>query len=178
MKRIIAFILCLMMILSLAACGGNETAGQSDSTAAQAGTAGTAEDTPESGEITLSADNSEATETTEATEATETVMEEVPIPENTAVTKTTDGQDKQVTEFSGNVVYQNVADYAALLESMGFTVKEEFRNDGTYYVIATKDKVSIYSGLAHGIRDDIFLDKIAQGEEVKGNFSGSITVEK
>ncbi|MBQ8620729.1 MAG: hypothetical protein IJ422_00255 [Oscillospiraceae bacterium] len=174
MKKIIAFVLCLILLLSLAACGGNEDAGQgSDGTSAQTGEA---EDTPGGGETTLSADNNEDTQVVETTGTA--VEEAFPIPEGITVTDTSDDTDKQMIDFNGEVAFGIVQDYVTLLESMGFTFNADECWDGLYRVDGSKEGIFVLLEFNHGMRDDLFWERINQGEVITGPFRGSITIDK
>lgn len=155
MKKIIAIILSLTLVMSLAACGGNKAAGQdSDATSAQTG----------------------ETESTQDTESTEDVVkEEFPVPENVTVTQTSDSSGQKI-EFSGEVDYQTVADYIALLETKGFVFDADTERDGMYRVVSTKDNTTVYMAFVHEIRDDLFWERIDQGEVITAELTGSIKI--
>lgn len=184
MKKIAALVLCLFLLLTLAACDGNEDSGNPDGSAAQSGeTSSSAEDdaNEDSGQPDGTIEQPDENKTSaegDVTETTETDTWSIPTPEDATITNSYDGLQEQWTEFSYRTVYQTVADYISLLESMGFTGNVEKWNDGIYHVTLTKDTAEITIQFIHDNRDDIFETMVAQGEEIPGTLWGRIYVNK
>lgn len=156
MKRTVAFIILLLLMLALAACGENGADGTS-------GGSGVTYDL---------LDLTYSTETGDDIENTEGGTMSIPIPENVTITNSYDGLTEQWREFTCEAVYQQVADYIARLESLGFTSNVEKWNDGIYHVTITKDMAFVTIEFVHDNRDDIFENMVANGEEITGTLRG------
>lgn len=184
MKKIFAWTLCAVLLLSLAACGGEQGTGQPADTSPQEETPstptesdGTAQDTPDAADDT-SADTPDTSEPTETPDAAQPEEEEFPIPANTAITWNNDSTKMKELQFSGDIVYQDLADYIQLLESMGYESNAVFRADGCYHVDAVMGNTTVSIQFTHDLPDNTFLDKVVQGEEISGPVYGAVEIRK
>ncbi len=186
MKKILALTLCAALLLSLAACGGEQAADQPADTSNQeeapqtpAESEGSAQDTPGSADGTA-ADAPDTTDPVEAPAEAQSEAEDdaFPIPANTAITWDNDSTKLKELQFSGDIVYQDLADYIQLLESMGYESNVVFWADGCYHVDIVKDNTTVSIQFTHDLPDNTFLDKVAQGEEISGPVYGAVEIRK
>lgn len=177
MKKIVALVLCLFLMLTLVACDGNEDSDKPGETSSSTEDSSN-ENSDKPDDTTAQPEGNTSSVEDVATETNEADTWNIPTPEDAVITGSYDGLQEQWTEFSYSTVYQTVADYIAILESMGFTGNVEKWNDGIYHVTLTKGTAEITIQFIHDNRDDIFETMVVQGEEIPGTLWGRVYVKK
>ncbi|MDO4474751.1 MAG: hypothetical protein Q4B75_08890 [Eubacteriales bacterium] len=147
MKKTIALVLCLLMVVSLTACGGQATADESSASAEQTETA-----EPTTEETTQPEESSEPVETEPAFDTGWAGPDYImPIPEPPfAYEINVDGTSVEIRSTNGgtdgDVTHQSILDYCEELKNAGFTsnlTENEIgeRNGRTCYEFSASDSV-------------------------------------
>ena len=168
MKKFIALMLCLIMAISLVACGGNETTGETGDASVNTELSDTTEKGDESENTQEDvADNNDKVE--------KLIIEETVKPENA---KLSDSGTDYETYIIENITYQEVMNYESKLIANGFNIQ---RGSFAYPVEADNLKYEIqyqfqYTGPDYISSHAELENRVAQGKVDEGNLTVTVKV--
>lgn len=160
MKRIITLLLCLVMMMSLAACGGSGTADESGETV----------DSQE----TVVSDNSTSSENSEEpTEIKKIVIDEAVKPENFQLSASGEDFESYTLE---NITYRDVMNYESKLIDNGFYIqRRSFGSEVIADTVAYEIKYLFqYSGTDYITSYTEFEERAKQGQSDPGNLTVTV----
>lgn len=160
MKRIITLLLCLVMMMSLAACGGSGTADESGETV----------DSQE----TVVSDNSTSSENSEEpTEIKKIVIDEAVKPENFQLSASGEDFESYTLE---NITYRDVMKYESKLIDNGFYIqRRSFGSEVIADTVAYEIKYLFqYSGTDYITSYTEFEERAKQGQSDPGNLTVTV----
>lgn len=158
MKKIITLMLCLIMVMSLAACSGKKTTEES-------------KEPGKSQETTVSSDTTSSDDSEESTEIEKLIIDEAIKPENF---KLSDSGADYETYTLENITYRDVMNYENKLLTNGFYIQRyafgsKVEADNLAYEVKYKFQ---YTGTAYITSYTEFEERAKQGQ----NDPGSLTV--
>lgn len=176
MKKFITFMLCLNIVMSLAACGDSETTEQSSDTSAQTDvmtTTGENEEAEKIQETAASDDTTSSSESEEVTEIKELIIDEAVKPENFILSDSGENYETYTLE---NITYSDLMKYESKLTEEGFYIQRSafgrpIEADNLNYEIKYQFQ---YTGTAYITSDTQLEERAAQGEEDYGNLTVTV----
>ena len=160
MKRIITLLLCLVMMMSLAACGGSGTADESG-------------ETSDSQETVVSDNSTSSEHSEEPTEIKKIVIDEAVKPENFQLSASGEDFESYTLE---NITYRDVMNYESKLIGNGFYIqRRSFGSEVIADTVAYEIKYLFqYSGTDYITSYTEFEKRAKQGQSDPGNLTVTV----